>query len=123
MVKEILGKTRLYELLSRLESTPGDYISLYIKLSSFPHCISGLSFWPQYDTYVHAIKESLNIKAISQAVERYNTGAAIYWQKNGNKYIVLPPFPITEDKISLDEFDALPLLETLEREYVIGVVG
>jgi hypothetical protein len=35
---------------------------------------------------------------------------------------VLPPFLITEDKISLDEFDASPLLETLEREYVIGVV-
>jgi len=122
MEKEILSKSRLYEFLSRLESSPGDYISLYIKPSSFPYCISGLSFWPQYNTYVHEIKESLNIKAVSQAVERYNTGAAIYWQKNGSKYIVLPPFPITEDKISLDEFDASHLLETLEREYVIGVV-
>jgi hypothetical protein len=35
---------------------------------------------------------------------------------------VLPPFPIIEDKISLYQFDAFPLLETLEREYVIGVV-
>lgn len=122
MEKEILSKTRLYELLSRLQSSPGDYISLYIKPSSFPHCRDGLSLRPQYNTYVHEIKESVNIKAVAQAVERYNTGAAIYWQKNGSKYIVLPPFPITEDKISLDEFDASPLLETLERVYVIGVV-
>lgn len=106
--KEILSKTRLYELLSRLESSPGDYISLYIKPSSFPNCISGLSFSPKYGKYVHEIKESLNIKAISQSVQRYNTGAAIYWQRNGNKYIVLPPFPLTEDKISLYEFDASP---------------
>jgi len=122
MEKEILSKTRLYELLSRLESSPGDYISLYINPCSFPHCMNGLSFWPQYNTYVREIKESVNIKAVAQAVEKYNTGAAIYWQKTGNKYIVLPPFPITQDKISLDEFDASPLIETLEREYIIGVV-
>ena len=122
MEKEILSKIRLYELLSRLESSPGDYISLYIKPSSFPYCINGLSLQPQYNKYAHEIKESVNIKAVVRAVERYNTGAAIYWQKNGNKYIVVPPFPITEDKISTGKFDASPLLEALEREYIIGVV-
>ena len=122
MEREILSKTQLYELLSRLESSPGDYISLYIKPSSFPYCINGLSLRPQYHTYAHEIKESVNIKAVAQAVERYNTGAAIYWQKNGNKYIVLPPFPITEDKISLGKLDASPLSEALEREYIIGMV-
>jgi len=122
MEKEILSKTRLYELLSRLESIRGDYISLYIKPSSFPYCINGLSLRPQYHTYAHEIKESVKIKAVSQAVERYNTGAATYWQKNGNKNIVLPPFPITEDKISLGKLDASLLLEALEREYIIGVV-
>jgi hypothetical protein len=108
MEKEILSKTRLYELLSRLESSPGDYISLYIKSSSFPYCTNGLSLRPQYTAYAHEIKEAVKIKAVAQAVERYNTSAAIYWQKNGNKYIVLPPFPITEDKISLGKFDASP---------------
>jgi len=122
MEKEILSKTRLYELLARLESSHKDCISLYIQPSSFPHCINGLSLQPQYKTYAHEIKESVNIKAVAQAVERYNTGTAIYWQKDGNKYIVLPPFPITADKISTDEFDATPLLETLELAYVIGVV-
>ena len=122
MEKEILSKTRLYELLSRLEGSPGDYMSLYIKPSSFPYCINGLSLRPQYNTYTPEIKESVNIKAVAQAVARYNTGAAIYWQKNGNKYIVLPPFPITEDKISPGKFDASPLLEALEREHIIGVV-
>jgi peptide subunit release factor 1 (eRF1) len=122
MEKEILSKTRLNELLSRLESSHRDYVSLYIQPSSLPHCINDLSLQPQYNTYAHEIKESVNIKAVAQAVERYNTGTAIYWQKDGNKYIVLPPFPITEDKISPDEFDASPLLETLERAYVIGVV-
>ena len=64
--------------------------------------------WPKYSTYAHEIKEAVNIKAVAQAVERYNTGAAIYWQENSTKYIVLPPLPITEDKISLGELDASP---------------
>jgi len=59
---------------------------------------------------------------VAQAAARYNTGAAIYWQENGNKAIVLPPFPITEDKILSGKFDTSPLLETLERAHVIGVV-
>jgi hypothetical protein len=122
MEKEILSKNRLHELLYKLESSRGDYVSLYIQPSSFPHYINGLSLQPKYKTYAHEIKESVNIKTVAQAIERYNTGTAIYWQKDGNKYVVLPPFPITEDKISPDEFDASPLLETLERAYVIGVV-
>ncbi len=122
MEREILSKIRLYELLSRLESSPGDYIGLYIKPSSFPCCINGLSLQPQYNKYAHKIKESVNTKAVVRAVERYNTGADIYWQQNGNKYIVVPPFPITEDKISTGKFDASPLIEALEREYIIGVV-
>ena len=122
MEKEILSKTRLYELLSRLESSRGDYVNLHIQPSSFPNCINGLSLQHQYKIYAHEIKESINSKAVAQAVERYNTGTAIYWQKDGNKYIVLPPFPITADKISAYEFDASPLLETLDRAYVIGVV-
>jgi hypothetical protein len=83
MEQEILSKTRLYELLFRLKSSPGDYISLYIKPSSI-YCINGLSLRPQYHTHTHEIKQSVNIKSVAQAVEKYNTGAVIYWQKTGN---------------------------------------
>jgi len=122
MEREILSEIRLYELLFRLESSPEDYISLYVKPSSFPYRINGLALRPQFNAYSHEIKASVDIKSVVQAVEKYNTGAAIYWQKDGNKYIVLPPFPITEDKISLGALDTFPLIEALEREYVIGVV-
>ena len=96
--------------MSRLESSHRDYASLYIQPSSLPHCINSLSLQPQYRTHAHEIKESVNIGVVAQAVERYTTGTAIYWQKDANKYTVLPPFPITEDKISPDEFDASLLL-------------
>ena len=122
MERETLTQNKLYNLLDRLKTSPGDYISLYIKASSFPHYINGLSLQPEYSIYADEIKESVNIKAVAQAVERYNTGAAIYWQKNGNKYIVLPPFPITEDKISIGELDTSILSQTLKKRYIIGVM-
>jgi peptide subunit release factor 1 (eRF1) len=123
MEKENLSKNNLDNLVSTLKVSSDDYISLHIKPSSFPHYINGLSLQLQYNAYACEIKELVKIKSVAQAVERYNTGAAIYWQKNSNnQYIVLPPFPITEDKISLGKFDASPLLEALERVYIIGVV-
>lgn len=81
MEKDNLGKIGLYRLPAELESRPGDYLSLCIKPPSFPHHISGLSLQPQYSIYANEIEESVNVKGVAQAAEKYNTGAAIYWQR------------------------------------------
>jgi len=122
MEKEALTKKKLYSLLTKVKTSPGDYISLYVKPSSFPHYMDELSLEPKYSICVTEIRESINIKAVSGEAEKYNTGAAIFWQENGNKHIVLPPFPLTENKVSLGELDTSLLYETLERKYTIGVV-
>ncbi len=64
----------------------------------------------------------VNIKTVVQEAEKYNTWAAIFWQENGNKHIVLPPFPITENKVSLGELDTSLLYEATERKYVVGII-
>jgi len=122
LLRKTLTKIQLYKLLARLETSPGDYITLHISPSSFPHYINELALQPRYVTYADEIKESFNIKAVAHAIEDYNTGTAIYWQRNGNRYIVLPPFPITEDKISIGELDTSILSQMLKRRYIIGVV-
>jgi hypothetical protein len=122
LLSKTLAKIQLYKLLATLETSPGDYVTLYIRPSSFPHYINELALQPRYITYADEIKEAVNIKAVAHAIEAYNTGTAIYWQKNGNRYIVLPPFPITEDKISIGELDASILSQMLKRRYIIGVV-
>ena len=122
MRKEALSKKKLYSLLAELKTSPGDYTSLYVEPSSFPHYIDELSLEPKYSICVAEIREAINTKAVIGEAERYNTGAAIFWQENGNKYIVLPPFPLTENKLSLGELDTSLLHETLERKYTIGVV-
>jgi hypothetical protein len=72
--------------------------------------------------YADETKGSVNIKAVVQEAEKYDTGAAIYWQENGNKYIALPPFPITEDPILLGELNTSLLYEALKRKYSMGLI-
>jgi len=122
MKKEAISKRKLYKLLGQLESSRGDYVTLYVKPSSFPHYVNLLSLDPKYSECVDEIKQLANAKAVIQAAEKYETGAVIFWQTSGNKYIVLPPFPISDNKVSLGKPDISLLQETLERKYTIGVI-
>lgn len=97
-------------------------MTLYMKPSSFPCYIDELSLEPKYRIWLDEIKELVNTEAVIQGAEKCKTGAAIFWQVNGNKYILLPPFPINENKISLGEPDTSLLYETLERKHAVGVV-
>lgn len=122
MEGEAVSRRKLYSLLAELKSSPRDYVTLYMKPSSFPHYINELSPEPKYNICIDEIKELVNTKVVIQGAEKYRTGAAIFWQKNGNKHVVLPPFPISENKVSLGELDTSLLYRTLDKEYVIGVV-
>lgn len=122
MEREAVSKRKLYNLLAKLKTSPGDYITLYVKPFSFPNFINELLLEPKYSMCVDEIKESVNTKAVIQEAGRYKTGAAIFWQEIGNRYIVLPPFPIRENKVLLGELATSLLQETLGRKYTIGVV-
>ena len=122
MEGKAITKKKLYSLLAELETSPGDYITLYMKLPSFPYYINELSPEPKYNICIAEIKEWVNTKAVIQGAKKYKTGAAIFWQEGGNKHIVLPPFPTSENKASFGEFDASLLYRMLDKEYAIGVV-
>jgi len=122
MKRESLSKRRLYSFLAQLRASPGDYVNLYIKPSSFPHRISELLIEAGHDICAGEIKHSVANEALVTEAGRYRTGAVIFWGENGDKYIVLPPFPIGDDRISVGELDASLLCETLERRYTTGVV-
>ena len=108
--------------MAKLKARPEDYITLYVKPSSFPHHINELLIGFKHGKCADEIKHWTNNEAVIQEAGKYKTGVAIFWQENGDKYIVLPPFPIGEDKISSGELDTSLLYETLEQRYTIGVV-
>jgi len=122
MKRESLSKRKLYNLLAKLKTSPEDYITLYAKPSSFPHYLDELSLEPEPAMCADEIREAVSIKAVIQEAEKHGTGVAVFWQQDGNKYIVLPPFPIAENKMSIGEPDISLLYEALEPKYAIGVV-
>ncbi len=107
--------------MAKLRTIPGDYVNLYMKPSSFPHRASELLIEAGHDICAGEIEYSVANEALVREAAKYRTGAAVFWQEN-SKYIVLPPFPIGEDKISIGELDASVLYETLERRCTTGVV-
>jgi len=122
MEGKAITKRNLYNLLAELEKSPGEYITIYVKPSSFLCYMNELSLQSKYSVCIAEIKELANIKTIIHRTEKYKTGAAIFWQESGNRHMVLPPFPIRKNKVSLGELDTSVLYETLEKKYTIGVV-
>ena len=122
MKSQFFTKGGLYRFLSTLEATAGDFVTMYVETACFPDYMDRLSPGPKYSAYADEIKRAVNTEAVIQGTKKYETGVAIFWNEAGNKHVVLPPFPITENKVSVGELDTSVLREALERRYSMGVV-
>jgi len=122
MRSRFFSKAGLCRFLSSLEVPAEDFVTVYIAPNSFPDYAEVLSLGPKYGAYAGEIKEAVKTEAVIVGADKYRTGAAIFWGGIGNRHIVLPPFPIAENKVSVGKFDTSVLYEVLERRYVIGVV-
>src|SRR4030042_3524683 len=122
MQSRFFNKAGLYRFLSSVEASAGDSVTVYIATDSFPDYAEALSLGPKYGAKADEIKEAVKTEAVVSGAGKYGTGAAGFWNGIGKKHIVLPPFPIAENKISAGEVDVSVLNEVLERRYIIGVV-
>jgi hypothetical protein len=122
MRSRFFSKAGLCRFLSSLQAPAGDFVTVYIAPNSFPDYVDALSLEHKYGAYAGEIKEAVKTEAVASGADKYRTGAAIFWDGVGNKHIVLPPFPIVEDRVSAGKLDTSVLYEVLERRYVIGVV-
>ena len=122
MQSRSLTKGGLYRFLSTLEAAADDFATIYVELACFPDYIDGLSLGSRYAAYADGIKAAVHTEAVTQGARKYGTGAAIFWNEAGSNYLVLPPFPVTENKVSVGELDTSLLREGLGKWYVVGVV-
>jgi len=122
MRSRFFSKAGLYRFLSSFETTAEDFVTLYVTPNSFPDYADALSLGAKYGACAGEIKEAVKTEAVIVGADKYRTGAAIFWGGIGNKHIVLPPFPIAEDRVLPGKLDYSVLYEVLERRYVIGVV-
>lgn len=121
MESRVFSKKNLYHLLSSLEAQAGDFITVYVKPGDFPDCLGRL-LESEHNTYTGEIEAAVKADAVVNGARRYSTGAVIFWSQVPGKYIVLPPFPVPENKVSTGKPDISLLSEILQRRYVIGVV-
>lgn len=120
--RRILTTPSLLNILAELRARPEDIVTIYAEPASFPGHINELLAEAPFTAYADEVTESANIKAVVKEAEKYRTGAAIFWNGHGDKYTVLPPFPISRNRVLIGELDTSPLFEVLERRYTIGVV-
>lgn len=107
-----INRPKLLRLLDQLEAAPGSALSLYM-LPGAP---------------VPEIERMLDIASvgeevltdISKVVSRSITGAVLFWGEQ-KRYLVLPPFPVTE-KLFSSGYDVAPLRSLLQREFVVGLI-
>lgn len=116
------NKAGLYRFLSSLEASTEDVLNLHITTDSFPDYADSLSLGQKYAVRLGEIKKAVRTETVINNAGRYGTGAALFWNGKDNKHIVLPPFPIPENKVSAGTLDVSILHEILERKYVIAVV-
>jgi hypothetical protein len=112
----------LYRFLSSLEASAEDLVTVYVAPDSLPDYANALSLGQKYGAHASEIKEAVRTEAVINDAMKYGTGAAIFWNGIDNKHIILPPFPIAENKVSAGKLDVSILREVLERQYVIAVV-
>jgi hypothetical protein len=122
MEKQSVNEKTLYRVLSKSAPDTGYHGSLYISASSFPYIVDEILQELRSDKCLQRIKTLINDKIIYRETEKYRTGIAIFWQEIGPIQIVLPPFPINEDKLVLGSFNLSTLNEILARQYEIGII-
>ena len=107
-----LNRLRMLRLLDELEAAPGAATSLYLPPASPPLEVE------------KALKASLNLEEIlpdlAKSVARSATGAVLFWGEQ-HKYLVLPPFPVIERRVS-SGYDVEPLRSLLRRELTIALI-
>jgi peptide subunit release factor 1 (eRF1) len=107
-----LSKTRLLHLLDELKANSIEVASLCIPPTSSRTDIE------------HMMESIVNIKTvpedISKSVAESPTGAIMFWGPR-HRYLVMPPFPINEQRSS-DICEIEPLNALLNKEFLFGLV-
>jgi peptide subunit release factor 1 (eRF1) len=107
-----LSKNRMLRLLEELKGSSIEVASLCLPPASSKINIEGLL---ETIADVRTFPEDL-----SKAMAESPTGSILFWGTH-HRYLVMPPFPIADEKVSLT-CEIEPLYSLLHREFILGLV-
>jgi len=107
-----LNRLKMLRRLDELETASGSARSLYIPPGSA---------MPEIEKILETVLEAEQIPPnLAKVVTNSTTGAILFWGEQ-HKYLILPPFPITERRVSWG-YDVDPLRSLLQREFTIALI-
>lgn len=68
------------------------------------------------------VKTVVTDEAVLRAAGRYGTGTAIFWSEDAGRYLILPPFPLTESRAFTGTPDVSALQTMLAKRIALGVI-
>jgi hypothetical protein len=120
MKQATFTKMTLLDCLNQLQDNPADYLTIYVKLSSFP--LHGTDLSVRLEPFSQELTEALGSDTVLREAQRRGTGLVIFWSRGESKLIVFPPFPIQENKVVQGRPDISPLHHLLEKERLLGIM-
>ena len=107
-----LGRRKMLDFIEHLEEADDKAASVYLP--------PGLPL-SEVENWLGKIPETRAMPAgLSELATRSDTGAVLFWGSS-QKYLVLPPFPITEKYFS-HGYDVNPLRSLLERDFAVALI-
>ncbi len=120
MKRQSFTPRKLCDFLAQLEESSESCLTLYVKPKSLPGYLTESG--AQLSPLAGEIREALSDEVFLREAQRYRTGVAAFWSEGRNKHLVLPPFPLPEDKIFWGRAQTSRLRQLLEKERLLGVV-
>jgi hypothetical protein len=113
-------KRSLVDFLARLEGGPEDYLTIYVKHSSFSRYATDADI--DLTPFAAEIRAALGTEAVFHEAQRYGTGVVIFWSESENRLIILSPFALPEDRVFRGRPETSLLNQLLEKERILAVV-
>jgi len=115
-----VDKRKLLRFLDQLEDSLTDCTTTYASAPS----LLALTSDPEAGSTVFApeIGAALTVPAVAEELDRYGTGAVVFWSERESSFIVIPPFGVLEDRVFRGGPETLMLRRLLQGEHLVAVL-
>lgn len=116
-----LSRRELHTTLNTLDQESAPHLTVYMQPRSFPSLL--LDAPQEASAYLSdKLKHLASSESVQQAANRYRTGAVLFWQNTHTRLLIIPPFPVPQDRVVTGAPETGPLRTLMNTPRILGVV-